>query len=1060
MVGKTVLNYKITEKIGQGGMGVVYKAEDSLLKRTVALKFLLPHILSSSEERSRFEHEAQAAAALHHPNICTIYEINEADEQTFISMAYLDGEGLNERIDRGRLKPVEAIRIALQVARGLKAAHEKNIIHRDIKSSNIIVSADGRATIMDFGLAKSVRQTHATQRGAQIGTIAYMSPEQTRGDTVDHRTDIWALGILLYEMVVGRRPFQGDYDEAVIYSILNEEPESITAYAPDAPEDIWIAICRALAKKPDDRYQTANELVEDLEILYDDLRTGTSTRHRILNASRIERPGRSFASMLFSSRVFSSLAIYFVASWLLVRGIGWVAGRLGLSPHLADVAMITFLSLIPTVWILAARGGFAPGVMTIRSWKKILKFGIPANFAATIVLLFAVFAGRDLGATTERVTVLDEKGQPVERMVAKSEYRKSLLVFYLDSKTDDTTKLWVGGAMMLLLQVDLYQDDYVYVMSSIEDQFRQQVRDAGFSSWFDAPWSLKRQAADRAHLDYLVTGSYAIEDSSLVVELLLHESRSGRLVMRREFRGMSIFEITDEASVELRHAMGFPEGHIAITRDLPISEIFTGSAPAVRHMCLGMFGALSLGDWASGVDQLELSVAEDSTFACGHFTLYQLYQANNVADKADGSMRLAMRHIYRLPERMQFLLKSAYYDYVGDPEKRFAVVQMMAELYPEDIQSRIVLAILRLQRGERALAIKEYEAILEIDPSRTEFMAEIGEQYRELGKFDDARRTYDAYLARFPNDPSVQHARGVVDEIEGRYEDALAQYERALLLDPEQPSVICDIGDIEGKVGDDRKALEMFSRAMDIANTPQDRARVHESKQRFYSHRGQMELAITHLYAWWDERSKYLSPVGAEAEKLGDLGQFVKAGRTQTAFDEYELIASRIVSPFDGLLAAGRMAIYFQLEDPDGIEEALKGLRLYVANHHAEHLRDDMVWAEGIMEEAGGNYEAAIRAYKGKVELDPTEFGVHRYIGRCYRKLGRHDEAINSLERVIAVYPKRGPTNYELALVYLEIGDRARAMEYLEKALDRWKNADSDFEPANTARQTLSDLRS
>ena len=235
MLGKTILHYKITEKIGQGGMGVVYKAQDTRLKRTVALKFLLPHILSSSEERSRFEHEAQAAAALHHPNICTIYEINETDEQTFISMAYLDGEGLNERIDRGRLKPVEAIRIALQVARGLKAAHEKNIIHRDIKSSNIIVAVDGRATIMDFGLAKSVRQTHATQRGAQIGTIAYMSPEQTRGDTVDHRTDIWALGILLYEMVAGRRPFQGDYDEAVIYSILNEEPEPTTAYAPDAP---------------------------------------------------------------------------------------------------------------------------------------------------------------------------------------------------------------------------------------------------------------------------------------------------------------------------------------------------------------------------------------------------------------------------------------------------------------------------------------------------------------------------------------------------------------------------------------------------------------------------------------------------------------------------------------------------------------------------------------------------------------------------------------------------------------------------------------------------------
>ncbi len=1052
MVGKSILHYTIVEKIGQGGMGVVYKAEDTRLKRTVALKFLLPHILSSDEEKSRFVHEAQAAAALHHPNICTIYEINEADDQTFISMAYLEGEGLNERIDRGRLKPVEAVRIALQLARGLKAAHEKNIVHRDIKSSNIMVAVDGRATIMDFGLAKSVKQTHATQRGAQVGTIAYMSPEQTRGDAVDHRTDIWALGVLLYEMVGGRRPFVGDYDEAVIYSILNEEAEPLDALAPDAPEDIWIAVRRAIAKSPDNRYQTTNELVEDLEILYDDLRTGTSTRRRVLHASRIVQPKKPVTKTWFSSRVFSTLAIYLVASWFLVRAIGWVAGRMEFSPRWADVALIGFLSLIPTVWILAARDRAVP-----RIWRRVVKVGIPANLVATAVLLVALFAGRDLGATTKRVTVLDEEGKPIERMVAKSEYRKSLLVFYLDSRMEDTTKLWVGGGMMLLLQVDLYQDGYVYAMSSIDQQFRRQVRDAGFSSWFDAPWSLKRQTAERAHLDYLVTGSFEFEDSALVVELLLHESQSGRLVMQREFRGESIFEVTDEASVALRRAMGFSEGHIDAIRDLPVSEIFTGSVPAVRHMCLGMFGALSLGDWAAGVEELELSVAEDPTFAWGHFTLNQLYMANNVADKADGSMQLAMRHIYRLPERMQFMLKSAYYDHVGDPEKRLAVVQMMTELYPEDLTARMMLADLRLRRDERALAIEQFEAILEIDPSRTEFMSQIGEQYREMGRFDDARRVYDEYLLRFPNDGAVWHARGLVDEVEGRYEDALAHYEKTLVLDPNNSGVLCDIGDIEGKIGDDIKALEMFDRAMEVANTPQDRARVHESLQRFHMHRGQTDLAIRDLYAWWDERAKYLPPVVAEMEKLGDLGQFVRAGKTQTALDEYELIASRVVPPFDGMLPLGRMAIYFELEEPDSIETAVRSLRIYIADNQAEFLRDDVDWAEGVMEEARGNYESAIRAYERKLEIDPTEAGVYRFIGRCYRKLGRYDEAIESLERVLAVYPKRGPSNYELALVYWELGDRARAHEHLEKALERWKDADPDFEPANEARQRLSE---
>jgi serine/threonine protein kinase len=248
-------------------MGVVYKAEDTKLKRKVALKFLLPHILSSDEEKTRFVHEAQAAASLHHPNICTIYEINEADGQTFISMAYLEGESLNDLISRGPLKPTVALRIALQVARGLAAAHENGIIHRDIKSSNIMVSEDGRATIMDFGIAKSIHQTHATRHGTKLGTIGYMSPEQTRGDRVDHRTDIWSLGVLLYELIAGQRPFRGDYDEAVIYSIMNEDPEPLVRIAPDEPPEIWLAIQRAIAKKPDDRYQSAAEMIEDLEAL-------------------------------------------------------------------------------------------------------------------------------------------------------------------------------------------------------------------------------------------------------------------------------------------------------------------------------------------------------------------------------------------------------------------------------------------------------------------------------------------------------------------------------------------------------------------------------------------------------------------------------------------------------------------------------------------------------------------------------------------------------------------------------------------------------------------------
>ena len=238
MINQVISHYKILDKLGEGGMGVVYKAKDTKLKRTVALKFLPTHELEVDEEKVRLVYEAQAAAALNHANICTIYEIDEADGQTFIAMEYVDGQSLRERIEAGPMDPVDAIDIVIHVADGLQEAHNRGIVHRDIKPANIMITAGGQTKIMDFGLAKSPTRAKITRTGTTVGTQAYMSPEQARGQDVDHRTDIWSLGVVLYEMLAGRRPFGGAYQQAVIYSILNEEPEPLTGLPPGAPTDL------------------------------------------------------------------------------------------------------------------------------------------------------------------------------------------------------------------------------------------------------------------------------------------------------------------------------------------------------------------------------------------------------------------------------------------------------------------------------------------------------------------------------------------------------------------------------------------------------------------------------------------------------------------------------------------------------------------------------------------------------------------------------------------------------------------------------------------------------
>ena len=271
MIGQTISHYTIAEKLGEGGMGVVYKAHDLTLDRDVALKFLPRDVSSSPEERARFIHEAKAASALDHPNICTIYETGETpDGQLFIAMGYYEGQSVSRKIEQGRLDMGEAVFIAIQAAEGLSAAHEMAIVHRDIKSSNIIVTGKGQVKILDFGLAHKSGLSKLTKTGSTVGTAAYMSPEQARGEKLDARSDLWSLGVVLYEMITGKQPFRGEHEMAVLYSVVNEQPQPVQTFVPDASPELIHILRRALEKEPSERYQSAADMLIDLRRLKKD----------------------------------------------------------------------------------------------------------------------------------------------------------------------------------------------------------------------------------------------------------------------------------------------------------------------------------------------------------------------------------------------------------------------------------------------------------------------------------------------------------------------------------------------------------------------------------------------------------------------------------------------------------------------------------------------------------------------------------------------------------------------------------------------------------------------
>ena len=283
MIGRTISHYEIIEKLGEGGMGVVYKARDTKLDRTVAIKFLPPHLSADPEAVKRFVHEARAASALNHSAIGVIHEIDETDDgQTFIVMAFYEGGTLREKLDSGRLTTDESVSIASQIASGLARAHEKGIVHRDIKPQNILLTRDGEAKIIDFGLAKLAGRTKLTRDGSTLGTAAYMSPEQARGEEVDHRSDIFSLGTMLYEMLAGEPPFKGEHEAAMLYGIVHEEPESVSEKCGEIDEELCAVIEKALQKDAGERYQAAGEMKSDLK----ELQAGSTGQTGMRTSSR------------------------------------------------------------------------------------------------------------------------------------------------------------------------------------------------------------------------------------------------------------------------------------------------------------------------------------------------------------------------------------------------------------------------------------------------------------------------------------------------------------------------------------------------------------------------------------------------------------------------------------------------------------------------------------------------------------------------------------------------------------------------------------------------------
>ena len=1032
--------FQIIEELGQGGMGKVYRAFDKNLNEEVALKLIKPEIASDKKVIDRFRNELKTARKIVHKNVGRMYELMDDGGTHYITMEYVPGEDLRSFIRRsGQLAVGTSLRITQQVAEGLSEAHRLGVVHRDLKPSNVMIDKEGNARIMDFGIARSLRTGEVTREGVAVGTPAYMSPEQARGDDLDHRTDIWSLGVVLYEMLTGQLPFRAKNEQALIHSILYENPQPLPGLRSEAMLVLEKIVEKALAKNPDNRYKNIDEMLADIRSVEKEHETKEVT------------PKVPLLRDLWRRRVPQILGIYLIAVKLIEEFVNWLVGRFALSPNLPDFCIAFLLSMIPTVLILAYLHG-ARGQAKLVKTEKII---IPVNLVLSVALLFFLFYGRDLGAATKKIIYIDDDGLTIERTIPKSEFRKKVALTYFDNESGDPELDWLQYGIVGALQIDLAQDLYLNIGFGFDPKLKQ----SGYKEGVGVPLTLKREIAQDRHMDYFVSGSFTEDNEGYTVNTSLYETKRMKLLKERSFIGKDIFKLTDEISVQLKHDLEIPSYHVEETEDRPVSEMLTNSMSAFRLGVIGNYMNDVRSDWKGAADYLEQAVEVDPTFAYAWLVLSMAYMQLNQGEKAEEAIRSAMQHDYKLTERDKFQAKYFYYYlHKQDQDMVFSLAKRRVELFPEDIQGHEWLAGIYKGRNQLDEALSEYELILDLDPELFSYLQEIAKIYESKGEFEKALDFYKQYADQFPDNPDSFAAMGALYKNLGDHEQAKAYYKKAVLVEPENIQVLITLADIEKDLGNFEQALEQYNEALELCKTPNQRSEVFRSFRQYYEMRGQFNTALDYIQRAKAEDEKYMAPVQLLLNDVGYLETYVNAGKQSFAFEALKKIEGKLAPFLEKILPLGYMQIYLAIDDADNAEKTIEGLEEFIRAWGVESFRYFIFLAQGRINEIRGRYEQAILDYRKSLELAPTEFMVlEGMVGRCYRELKEYEKAEKSLQDALKIRPFNPIFNYEIAFVYWDWGKKEKALEHLERALYVWEEADPEYKHAREARAKLTE---